>query len=268
MAVNVAALRFQIETALAGRVPAPFAPRPAQVETSPFRIAEVDALTGGLPRGGLTEICGPPCSGRATVLLSALASGTAHAEACALVDGRDSFDPHSAAAAGVKLERLLWVRCRDIDQCLRATDLLLQGGGFGMIAMDLSVLPPRTVRYVPLNVWFRFRRAVEHTSTILLLLDQESNAGTCASLVLRLASEFASWAEPQARGADFAARANPSACLLNGAEIQAQVVRSRLQAGVRARHDRGFAGRHDAGPAASFQTKTEWSYEKEIAKTK
>ena len=79
MAVNVAALRFQIETALAGRVPAPFAPRPVQVETAPFRIAEVDALTGGLPRGGLTEICGPPCSGRATLLLSALASGTAHA---------------------------------------------------------------------------------------------------------------------------------------------------------------------------------------------
>ena len=78
MAVNVAALRFQIETALAGRVPAPFAPRPVQVETAPFRIAEVDALTGGLPRGGLTEICGPPCSGRATLLLSALASGTAH----------------------------------------------------------------------------------------------------------------------------------------------------------------------------------------------
>lgn len=267
MAVNVAALRFQIETALAGRVPAPFAPRPVRVETAPFCIAEVDALTGGLPRGGLTEICGPACSGRATLLLSALASGTAHAEACALVDGRDSFDPHSAAAAGVRLERLLWVRCSNIDQCLRATDLLLQGGGFGLIALDLSVLPAKTVRYVPLNVWFRFRRAVEHTSTILLLLDQESNAGTCASLVLRLASEFANWAEPQARRAAFPA-ANSCACLLDGAEIQAQVVRSRLQAATGARKDGGFARRHDAGPAANFRTKTEWSYGKETAKTK
>ena len=269
MAVNVAALRFQIETALAGRVPAPFAPRPVQVETAPFRIAEVDALTGGLPRGGLTEICGPPCSGRATLLLSALASGTAHAEACALVDGRDSFDPHSAAAAGVKLERLLWVRCGNIDQCLRATDLLLQGGGFGLIALDLSVLPPKTVRYVPLNVWFRFRRAVEHTSTILLLVDRESNAGTCASLVLRLASEPARWAEPQARRAAFTA--NSCACLLDGAQIQAQLVRSRLQTAAGARQerkDRSFAGKQDAGPAASFRTKTEWSYGKEIAKTK
>jgi len=266
MAGNVAALRFQIETALAGRVPAPFAPRPVQVETAPFRIAEVDALTGGLPRGGLTEICGPPCSGRATLLLSALASGTAHAEACALVDGRDSFDPHSAEAAGVKLERLLWVRCGNIDQCLRATDLLLQGGGFGLIAMDLSVLPPKTVRYVPLNVWFRFRRAVERTSTILLLLDQESNAGTCASLVLRLASESAHWLEPKVRQAVFPA--NCCACLLDGAEIQAQVVRSRLQIAAGARKERSFARRQDAGPAANFRTKTEWSYGKEIAKTK
>jgi len=265
MAVNVAALRFQIESALAGRVPAPFAPRPVQAETAPFRIAEVDALTGGLPRGGLTEICGPPCSGRATLLLSALASGTAHAEACALVDGRDSFDPPSAAAAGVELERLLWVRCGNIDQCLRATDLLLQGGGFGLIALDLSVLPAKTVRYVPLNVWFRFRRAVENTSTILLLADQESNAGTCASLVLRLASG-ARWAEPPARPAAFAA--NSRACLLDGAQIQAQLVRSRLQTAAGASKDRRFAGKQDAGLAASFRTKTEWSYGKEIAKTK
>ena len=143
MAVNVAALRFQVETALAGRVPAPFAHRSIQVETAPFNIAEIDQLTGGLPHGGLTEISGPFSSGRATLLLSALASRTAHAHVRALVDGRDTFDPYSAEAAGVKLERLLWVRCRNIDQCLQATDLLLQGGGFGLIALDLSLLPPK-----------------------------------------------------------------------------------------------------------------------------
>src|SRR5579884_3408491 len=151
MAVSIAALRSQVETALAGRVAAPFAPRRMRVETAPFGVSEVDSLTGGLPRGALTEICGPPCSGRATLLVSALAGRTSEAEACALVDGCDSFDPHSAEAAGVKLEQLLWVRCGNIDQCLRSTDLLLQGGGFGMIAMDLSMLPAKTVRYVPLN---------------------------------------------------------------------------------------------------------------------
>src|SRR6201988_209579 len=159
---NFAALRLQVETALAGRVSAPFTYRDRKVvEMVSAAIPEIDSLTGGLPRGGLTEICGPPCSGRTSLLLAALASRTAEAEACALVDGRDGFDPHAAEAAGVELKQLLWVRCRNIDQALRATDLLLQGGGFGLIALDLSDLPPETIRHVPLHVWFRFRRAVE-----------------------------------------------------------------------------------------------------------
>ena len=87
------------------------------------------------------------------------------------------------------LEQLLWVRCRDIEQALRATDLLLRGGGFGLIAVDLADIEPRTVRGVALNTWFRFRRAVEDTPSILLLVEQESNAKTCASLVLRLEAE-------------------------------------------------------------------------------
>ena len=136
---NLAALRLQVETALAGRVAAPFSYRDRKlVEMVSAGIPEIDALTGGLPRGGLTEICGPPCSGRTSLLVSALASRTAQAEVCALVDGRDAFDPHGAAAAGVELKQLLWVRCRNIEQALRSTDLLLQGGGFGMIAVDLT----------------------------------------------------------------------------------------------------------------------------------
>jgi hypothetical protein len=156
-------------------------------------IPEIDALAGGFPRGALTEICGPPCSGRTTVLLSALASRTAEAEVCALIDARDSFDPRSAEAAGVELRQLLWVRCRGLDQSLRAADLVIQGGGFGFIALDLSDVAPETVRHVPLNAWFRFRRAVEDTSTVLLVLEQESNAKTCASLVLRMSMKGAKW---------------------------------------------------------------------------
>jgi hypothetical protein len=65
---------------------------------------------------------------------------------CALVDARDSFDPHTASAAGVALQQLLWVRCRNIEQALRSTDLLIQGGGFGLVAVDLSDVPSQTVR--------------------------------------------------------------------------------------------------------------------------
>jgi hypothetical protein len=114
---------------------------------------------------------------------------------CALIDARDSFDPALASAAGVALQQVLWVRCQNADQALRATDLLIQAGGFGLVAVDLSDIAPKIVRYVPLNAWFRFRRAVEDTPTILMVLEQEANAKTCASLVLRLEARPAEWSE-------------------------------------------------------------------------
>jgi len=191
---SVTTLRSKIEVALRGRVPAPFTYRDRNVlEVVSTGIPEMDACFGGLPRGAMTEICGPACSGRTSLLLAALAARTADGEVCALVDARDSFDPVSATAAGVALKQLLWVRCQNIDQALRATDLLIQGGGFGLIAVDLSDVSSRTARQVPLNAWFRFRRAVENTPTILLLLGQESNAKTCASLVLRLDAQHVHW---------------------------------------------------------------------------
>jgi recombination protein RecA len=195
MSSKAAALRLHVESTLGARVvnPFEFRDRP-QVETVPAGISSIDFLTGGFPRGSLTEIYGPPCSGRTSLLVSALASRTSAAEVCALVDARDAFDPASAEAAGVNLKNLLWVRCRNVDQALRATDLLIQGGGFGMIALDFSDTPAKTVRYVPLQVWFRFRRAVEATPTILVLLEQESNAKTCASLVLQTGLREARWA--------------------------------------------------------------------------
>src|ERR1700674_5114061 len=142
-------------------------------------IREIDELAGGLPRGCLSEICGPTSSGRTSVLLAALAAATRREEVCALVDTTDALDAASAAAAGIDPERLLWVRCGEtdlrprppdlgpqasdlsprtsdsrprtsnlrsdvrrptpevrIEQALRVTDLLLQSGGFGLVAID------------------------------------------------------------------------------------------------------------------------------------
>ena len=72
---------------------------------------------------------------------------------------------------------------------LKVTDLLLQAGGFGMVVLDLGDIPAESARRVPLTSWFRFRRAVEPTATVLLLIEQEPCAKTCASLVLCLESE-------------------------------------------------------------------------------
>src|ERR1700734_2554541 len=117
MRSHLATLRSAVEVSLAGRVVSPFGYRDRKsVETILTGIPEIDALAGGLPRGALTEICGPPCSGGTSLLVSTLAARTASSEVCALIDGCDSFDPHSVKPAGVELQQLLWVRCRNIDQ--------------------------------------------------------------------------------------------------------------------------------------------------------
>lgn len=231
MSSKAAALRVQVASALAARVLSPFEYRDRPlVETVPAGIASVDALTGGFPRGSLTEIYGPPCSGRTSLLVSALAARTSASEVCALVDARDAFDPVSAEAAGVKLKNLLWVRCRNVDQALRATDLLIQGGGFGMIALDFGDTPAKVVRYVPLQVWFRFRRAVESTPTILVVLEQESNAKTCASLVLHMGMRETRWSQtvagPETPGISLA---HMPGCLLQGSQVHAEMIRSRAK---------------------------------------
>ncbi len=226
-------------------------------------IEELDTLTGGLPRGALSEIVGPASSGRTGVMMSALACATRRQEACALVDASDSFDPASAQTAGVALDRLLWIRCserellpprnfarhsrpqrkafRRLDQVLQITDLLLQSGGFGMVVLDLGDIPGECARHVPLTSWFRFRRAVEPTATVLLLIEQEACAKTCASLVLQLQrrsicahdtvpekpAETAGWRVITSSEAAIPAT-NPvsHAALLFGMQLQAEVVRS------------------------------------------
>ena len=164
------------------------------LETCPTGLTEIDALAGGLPHGCLTEIYGPASSGRTSLMLAALAQSTRREDVCALVDSSDAFDPASAASAGVRLERLLWVRCGgNAEHALKAADLLVQGGGFGMVVMDLADTPAITARRISMTSWFRLRRAVEHTPTVLLVLEQQPMAKTCASLTLEMRCEQAEW---------------------------------------------------------------------------
>ena len=153
---SATALRLEIEHALERSFPAALTPAQRTIrETASTGIPEVDALLdGGLPVGAISEVNGPESSGRTTLVLSFLAQRTAPGQVCAWVDADDAFDPESAAANGVNLRQLLWVRCRksgvpvhgeqaakpwtQLDQALRATDLLLQAGGFAAIVLDLG----------------------------------------------------------------------------------------------------------------------------------
>jgi hypothetical protein len=187
-------LRAQLETALGERVSSPFTDVEKRVwECVPSGIPTLDAAIGGLPRGAIVEILGAPSSGRTSLMLSILSTAIQHGEVCALLDGTDAFDPESGAAAGIDMQRLLWVRCHSLDQVLRSADLLLQGGGFGAVALDLSDLPPQAVRGVPLAAWFRFQRVLEHTPTILLVMGRESAVKSAAAVVLRANLRKAGW---------------------------------------------------------------------------
>ena len=297
-------------------------PAPEMVSSG---IPQLDSLTGGLARGCLTEICGTASSGRTSVLLLALARATQRGEVCALVDASDAFDPASAAAAGMQMSRLLWVRCGEkypprkhpstarkagcaktdtyqsmpssapyqampgsyqglsscdpyqgmpsgipqgfreghdfsravsaqsaaalaaegsrrlqrgkfwqnpesqrwesqLAQMLKITDLLLQSNGFGMIALDLGDVPVPSARRIPLASWFRFRRAIEHTPTMLLVLEQQPIAGSCSSVLLKV-----SGARSQVSGNPLLHSDLPHSELLDQFEITAELLRSRLE---------------------------------------
>ncbi|MGA2022574.1 MAG: hypothetical protein ABSH02_18425 [Candidatus Sulfotelmatobacter sp.] len=219
-------------------------PAPEMVSSG---IAAMDELTGGLPRGCLTEICGPASSGRSTLMLSALAAATRRGEFCVVVDASDALDPQSVVAAGIELDRLLWVRCGEnshhaehrLEQLLRVTDLLLESGGFGLIALDLGDLPPQTARRIPLTTWFRFRRAVEHTPTVLLAVERQSIAGSCSSLLiklgfiklgsLKLGSLELNTTESHASDTGVQFSMPTHAQLLSELEITAELARSRME---------------------------------------
>ena len=227
-------LRSRVEAALENRIPRALTPpQRSAPELMPTGIAAVDALTGGVPLGCLTEICGAASSGRTSILMALLAQCIRRDEICALVDVSDAFDPQSAANAGVDLARLLWVRCGGkgtrhlalgirpvkslvshknpepfladsrqpkadsplLEQALKATDLLLQAGGFGLVILDIADVPVSAARRIPLTTWFRFRRTVENTSTALVVVEEQPHAKSCASLVMEFSAQKANWTE-------------------------------------------------------------------------
>jgi recombination protein RecA len=342
--VSAATLREKIESSLAARIPAALSPRPRQApELVPTGIAEVDALLeGGLPLRSLVEIIGPHCSGRSTLVASVLTGATRQGASCAYVDATDAFDPVSAAAIGINLAHLLWVRgvragkgavqedieppakissgikasssrqetpqetncggagrhprteihgmdtaveklfrnetnllrdkrfgnpealnrelaesvdytprCSEsirgrrveqisvdrqparrdefvlrkgiavpvpsaptrhfsptpsknrtakakevwtsLGQALRATDLLLNAGGFRVIVLDIGDIRPQQVRRIPLATWYRYRLQAEKSQALFLLLTQTLCANGCASVMLRCEEAKEQW---------------------------------------------------------------------------
>jgi hypothetical protein len=189
----------------------------------PFAVEAIDAvLRGGLPRGQVSEIAGPPSSGRTTLLLQLLRAATRGedsaatrgedsaatrgedsaatrggeraasrgGEIAALVDTCDRFDVASAAAAAIDLDRLLWIRGeigspdRVVERAIKALTLVLQAGGFAIVAIDLADVHPRVLRSLPFTTWLRLQRIVEGSDTACLLLTPEPLARSAGGLTV------------------------------------------------------------------------------------
>lgn len=187
-----------------------FRSEPKFREILPTGLPSLDAAVEGFPRGAISEIIGPDSSGRTTLSHSLLAASTSKFEICAYIDTDDSFDPVTAAAAGVALSQLLWIRCgHNAGHALKSADNLLHAGGFGVIVLDLCQVPPRVANRIPISYWYRFRRAIENTPTILALVEKEPIAKSCASLMLEMKRRKTAW------------RGSPGFELLRGVELEA-----------------------------------------------
>jgi recombination protein RecA len=284
---SAATVRAQVEAALAERIPGALTPVAKTIrEVMATGVAAVDeVLEGGLPVGAVTEMIGAECSGRTGLALSFVAGVTRAERVCAWVDVSDALSPESAAAAGVDLRRMLWVRCgvtagvkqvggrenfklaekyfaapvvkkglhggghgthprmevkgmsegvgallreearvgarcaepvrRErgrgerveavgwsakgevrggggvsvwgrMEQAMRVTELLLQGGGFSAIVLDMGSLAPEQVSRIPLATWFRYAAAAERSRASVVLLTQHGCSKSSAGLVLRM----------------------------------------------------------------------------------
>src|SRR5438105_10029247 len=190
-----AVAKTKIESLIANRVGHVFdrhARRP--LELFPTGIATIDTTFGGFPRGAITELYGAESCGRTSLWVSALVAATLNDETCALVDCGDTFDLSSSAKAGVNFERLLWVRCNDrLESAFKAVDLLLHGGGFGFIVLNLADTPAKTLRRIISTWWFRFRRAIENTTTVLVVTTPTSCVRSRAAMALELKHEGVFW---------------------------------------------------------------------------
>ena len=159
-----------------------FALRPA-VATVPTGVMRLDrALGGGLPHGETTELVGDGRgSGSAQIIHALLHQSAVDGRFLALVDGADSFDVDAAEAADLK--RLLWVRCRNVEETLAATDLLLRDRNFPLVVVDLKLNPLAQLRRLSGSVWHRFNRLREQHRTTLLVVTSTPLVGGAARRV-------------------------------------------------------------------------------------
>ena len=139
-------------------------------------------------KGGVTEIVGGSLSSGTGLIAAFLMEQSAQCgNWMALVDGLDVFDPWSVAPSS--LERLLWVRCREVKQAVKAADLLLRDGNLATVLLDLQAHGTREVFSVPSSSWHRLRMLAEKSGAALCVLTPCKTV-PCAAMRLSLEQRF------------------------------------------------------------------------------
>ncbi len=192
----------------------------------PFQVQALDTyLQGGLPAGQLSEVVGPASSGRTSLVWQWMAAATRRGDTVALIDTFDRFDPASAVACGIALERLLWVRGqaisqtggavdpvwlpgvrtvegpgtmveRTLDRALKALNLVLQSGVCPAVVIDMADVPAAALRRIPYTTWLRVQRVIEGSDTTCVLLAPEPLARSAGGVTLTLQSPEGAVAAP------------------------------------------------------------------------
>lgn len=171
------------------------------------------------------------------MLLRMMAAATARGELMALVDALDMLDVSSAAAAGVDLDRLLWIRghvvtnpglCRDMnqramEQAVRALTLVLQAGNLGLVVLDVGEAPAEALRRLPFTTWLRLQKMVEGRQTMCVIVGNEPMARSSAGLTVSIQAGRAEEAGGAGKVGRFSAR------LFEGFDLTARVVRARTR---------------------------------------
>jgi recombination protein RecA len=104
---------------------------------------------------------------------------------------------------------------RALDRALKALNLVLQAGGFGVVAIDLADVPLAAIRHIPFNTWMRVQRVIEGSDTACVLLTSEPLARSAGGLTVTLAGR-ATWTGTSDRSRR-----------LSGVDLRARVVSPR-----------------------------------------
>jgi hypothetical protein len=200
----------------------------------PSGLPILDALLdGGIVRGRISEIVGGTSAGKTSLAASFAAYATRRGEVAAWIDLAGAFDPASISAAGVELSHLLWVhapgrkgsspllgeiregfaRRSPAKNLLRAAELILEAGGFGIVVIDFG---SRRIA-IRESAALRLARMAERSGTAVLVLASHRMCGTFAAMSLAL----------DARPAFSRIRAH-SPALFDGFAIDARIARNKL----------------------------------------